>query len=566
MRDDALLPAFVVVSARDHERDGLAADLERRFGRDYRVLAFEDAETAVEALGPMATRGEDVALLIASQRLPGGGVELLDRAHALHPGARRILLVPRAFGSEAPAVQAMTLGRIDGHLFTPWRPRDRWLYLPVSEALAEWSGSRAPNYEGLRIVGPQWSPRCHELRDLLSRISLPFGFYASDSEEGLRLLGECEAGTGVADLPVVITRSGRTLVDPTNAELAELLGMRAEPDPDGYDVVVVGAGPAGLAAAVYAASEGLRTLVLEREVPGGQAGTSSRIRNYLGFISGISGEDLANRAFEQAWLFGAEFFLAEEVTGLKAEGGDRWLELGDGRSIRAGAVVLATGVAWRTLAVPSLAGLHGAGVFYGAAGSEARALAGRRVYLIGAGNSAGQAAVHLARYAGSVEIVALEHDLRERMSEYLVRQIEATANITIRVHSQVIEAHGLRSLEGLTIRDDTTGLTESVPAEALFVLIGAEPRTEWLDGVLERDERGYLLTGRDVRRGGPNRPGWTLARPPLLLETSVPGVFAAGDVRHRSVKRVASAVGEGATAIQLVHEYLSERRRTLGAT
>jgi thioredoxin reductase (NADPH) len=322
-------------------------------------------------------------------------------------------------------------------------------------------------------------------------------------------------------------------------------------------VLIVGAGPAGLAAAVYAASEGLQTRVLEPAIPGGQAGTSSLIRNYLGFPHGVSGEDLTWRAFEQAWLFGADLVLAQAATGLEARGSDRMVRLSDGGEVAARAVILATGVAWRRLGVPALEALAGSGVFYGAAGTEARAVRGEDVFVVGAGNSAGQAALHLARFAASVTIVAVERDLGERMSDYLVQQIEATPNVTRRMRHEVVDGHGRGRLEGLTLRDRDSGETTAVDASAVFVLIGAEPRTDWLHGVVERDERGYVLTGRDLVEGGRPPTGWPLQRAPLLLETSLPGVFAAGDVRYRSVKRVASAVGEGAIAVQLVHEYLA---------
>ncbi len=348
------------------------------------------------------------------------------------------------------------------------------------------------------------------------------------------------------------------LVEPSNAELVELLGGTTEPPVGICDLVIVGAGPAGLAAAVYAASEGLRTLVVEPEVFGGQAGTSSRIRNYLGFPRGISGDDLAYRAFEQAWLFGADFVFTQAATALRACGPDRLLRLSRGAEVTARAAIFATGVAWRRLGVPSLEALHGAGVFYGAAGAEARAVEGEDVFVVGAGNSAGQAAIHLARHAASVTILALEDALGTSMSDYLVKEIEATPNIAVRLRTQVVDGHGRGRLEGITLVDGQNGATESVPAAALFVLIGAEPHTWWLDGIVERDDRGYVVTGRDLLRAGKPPAGWTLERPPLRLETSLPGVFAAGDVRHGSVKRVATAVGEGAAAVQLVHEYLND--------
>jgi thioredoxin reductase (NADPH) len=403
--------------------------------------------------------------------------------------------------------------------------------------------------EAIRVVGPTWSASSHKVRDTLARAGIPYGFYPDDSVGGRRLLEE--AGEDGTRLPVMVFRRGMVLVDPSHAELVAALGLQTHPASGGCDVLVVGAGPAGLAAAVYAASEGLQTRVLEPSVPGGQAGTSSLIRNYLGFPHGLSGQDLTWRMFQQAWLFGAEVILAQAATGLAARGPDRVVRLGDGGEAVARAVILTTGVAWRRLGVPALEALAGAGVFYGAAASEARAMRGEDVFVVGAGNSAGQAALHLARFAASVTIVAIEHELGERMSDYLVQQVLATPNIHLRMHHEVVDGHGRRRLEGITIRDRERGATQELAASAVFMLIGAEPRTDWLDGVVERDQAGYVLTGRDLPGGA-----WPLARAPLPLETSLPGVFAAGDVRCRSVKRVASAVGEGAIAVQLVHEYL----------
>jgi thioredoxin reductase (NADPH) len=543
-------PVILLVADDGRVLDPLAADLGRRFGADYRVVAARSAAEALAVLGPLAAGPEEVALVVADHELPGsGGLELLLRVHDLHPGSKRVLLEPRGdWTSSEPIVRAMTLGQLDYVLFRPWRPVEQNLYLPVSDFLAGWEKSRAPRVEAVRIVGPRWGARSHQLRDTLARLGVPFGFYPDDSEAGRHLLEE--AGEDGTRLPVVLFRRGPVLADPSHAELAATLGMRTRPA-GGCDVLIVGAGPAGLAAAVYAASEGLGTQILELAVPGGQAGTSSLIRNYLGFPHGVNGEDLMWRAFQQAWLFGADLVLAQGATGLEARGRDRVVRLSDGGEVTARAVILATGVAWRRLGVPALEALAGSGVFYGAAGTEARAVRGEHVFVVGAGNSAGQAALHLARFAASVTIVAIEHDLGERMSDYLVQQLMATPNVSLRMHHEVVDGHGRGRLGGLTLRDRDSGATTAVDASAVFILIGAEPRTEWLEGAVERDEGGYLLTGRDV-------VGWPLERAPLLLETSLPGVFAAGDVRYRSVKRVASAVGEGAIAVQLVHEYLAE--------
>jgi thioredoxin reductase (NADPH) len=539
--------------------DQLAGDLDRRFGRDYRVVAERSPTGAVAALERLAAGTDPVALVVAARHMAGlDGLGLLLRAHELHPAAKRVLLEHRGeWTSGEPVVRAMTLGQVDYVLFRPWLPREQFLYLPVSEFLAAWEKSRAPAQEAIQIVGRRWAARSHELRETLARIGIPYGFYPDDSPDGRRLLEQ--AGQDGRRLPVVLFRRGLVLVDPSHAELSAALGLRTSPAPGGCDVLIVGAGPAGLAAAVYAASEGYEAQVLEPAVPGGQAGTSSNIRNYLGFPYGLSGDELTTRAVQQAWLFGADLVLAQAATGLRARGPDRLVRLSDGGEVTTRAVVLATGVAWRRLGVPALEALNGAGVFYGAAGSEARALRGEDVYVVGAGNSAGQAAVHLSGYAASVTIVTIDERLGEFMSDYLVQKVQATPSIRVVLHTEVVDGHGRQRLEGLTLRDRHTGATRTVAASALFILIGAEPRTDWLDGVVERDHRGYVLTGRDLlQRDGRPPPAWPLERPPLPLETSLPGVFAAGDVRYRSVKRVASAVGEGSIAIQLVHEYLAE--------
>jgi thioredoxin reductase (NADPH) len=560
-------PIILLVADGGRMLDALARDLERRFGADYRVQAERSPTDAVAALERLAGGEDPVALVVAARRMEGtDGLALLERAHELHPGVKRVLLEHRGeWTSGEPVVRAMTLGQVDYVLFRPWLPREQFLYLPVSEFLAAWEKSLAPSPEAIQIVGRRWAARSHELRDALARVAIPYGFYPDDSPAGRRLLEQ--AGEDGRRLPVVLFRRGQALADPTDAELAEALGFGTRPVPGGCDVLIVGAGPAGLAAAVYAASEGFATQVLEPGVPGGQAGTSSQIRNYLGFPYGVSGDELTTRAMQQAWLFGADLILAQAATGLRADGPDRVVTLSGGGEVAARAVILATGVAWRRLGVPALEALNGAGVFYGAAGSEARAMRGEDVYLVGAGNSAGQAAVHLAGYARAVTIITIDERLGEFMSDYLVQKVQATPNIAVVLHTEVVDGHGRQRLEGLTLRDRHTGQTRSVAASALFVLIGAEPRTDWLEGAVGRDQRGYVLTGPDlwadgraplVDQGTSLPAAWPLERPPLLLETSLPGVFAAGDVRYRSVKRVASAVGEGSIAVQLVHQYLAE--------
>jgi thioredoxin reductase (NADPH) len=551
-------PIFFIVADDQRVLDALAVDLRRRFGTDYRVLGAASADAALATLADLSAGSEEVALLFADQNLARqSAVEVLGRAHAIVPSAKRVLMINRGDWSAAhPAVSAMALGLIDYHLYNPWRPLERVLYPAVSEFLASWDKSREPDTVALRIVGEQRSARAHEVRDVLTRVGIPYWFHSDDSEAGRRILRE--AGADGSRLPVVVYFDGTALVDPSHAELMATLGLQTKPGVDRCDVAIIGAGPAGLAAAVYAASEGLETLVLEPVVPGGQAGTSSLIRNYLGFQRGVSGEDLTNRAVEQAWLFGADLVLSQEATWLGTRGADRLVRTTDGSQIAARAVVIATGVAWKRLGLPSLENLIGAGVFYGAAGAEARAMTGRDVFLVGAGNSAGQAALHLAKYAATVTMVVRGDSLGRSMSDYLVTEIEKSPNIQVRLRTQVADGGGRGHLETLTLVDLTSNATEVVPAAALFLLIGAEPHTDWLAGCVERDDRGFVMTGRDLVRAGAPPAGWPLERPPLLLETSVPGVFAAGDVRHRSVKRVASAVGEGAIAIQLVHEYLAE--------
>jgi thioredoxin reductase (NADPH) len=552
-------PILFLVNDQGPVLEALTDDLVRRFGVQFGILGEASPAAALVSLTRLVDESAEIALVVAAQRMGEmPGVDVLARAHELHPTAKRVLLIGRRdWTATNPAVRAMALGQIDTYLFEPWLPVERWLYLPISQVLADWVSSQVPSFEGIRVVGPQWGARAHELRDLLTRMGIPHGWYLADSETGRRLLND--AGEDGSRLPVVVFHSGRVFVDPSNAELAAALGFGTRPAAATYDLAIVGAGPAGLAAAVYAASEGLGTLVVERQVVGGQAGTSALIRNYLGFPRGISGNDLANRALEQAWLFGAHLVLTQHVTGLHVGGRGRLVRLSDGDTIRARTVIIATGVSWRRLGVDSLDALVGEGVFYGAAGAEAQAMEGQDVFVVGAGNSAGQAAVHLAKWAASVTVLVRGNALGQSMSDYLLQQIEAAPNITVRLHTEVVDGHGGRRLEGLVLRDRHSGTSEQVPAAALFVMIGAEPRTAWLTDAVERDSRGYILTGHDLLRDGKPPPGWTLQRPPLLLETSTPGVFAAGDVRHRSIKRVASAVGEGAVAVQLVGDYLTEQ-------
>ena len=539
---------------------GLAGSLRRRFGADYEVFAIGDPGAALAALERLGQDGSPVALLLAERSFDGmSGIELLGRAHLRYPDAKRVLLVP--YGDAAANIatlQDMALGQLDHWLTVPWGAPELLLYPVVSELLSRWSrenADAASPIELVRVVASRWLPRTHELRDVLSRNNIPYGFCDADSADGRRLL--TRVGRVSGDQPVLLLRDGRVLCDPSDERLIQALGIPTRPGPGRYDVGVVGAGPAGLAAATYAASEGLRTLVLERTATGGQAGTTSLIRNYLGFPQGISGGELAWRATEQAVMFGADLAV-RQVAGLRTDHRDRVLALADGEEVACRTVVLATGVTYRRLAVPGLDALLGSGVFYGAAVTEAVAMRGRRVVVVGGANSAGQAAAHLARHAEQVTLVVRGGSLATGMSDYLVRELHGAGNLGVRLHTEVTAVHGTGRLEALTVRDNRTGATETLAAAALFIMIGAEPPTDWLAATVRHDARGYLLTGGDLLHDGRPPADWPLARQPLLLETSLPGVFAAGDVRHGSIKRVAAAVGEGATAVHLVHQYLAE--------
>jgi thioredoxin reductase (NADPH) len=482
------------------------------------------------------------------------GAEFLARASQLFPTAKRAVLI--GWGdrtAQGPVLRAMTLGHIDYYVNKPERPGDEYFHKMVAEFLYDWTKAHRPVFAEIRVVGEQWSARSHELRDVLNRNGILHEFHAAETEAGQQLLARL--GRTSAKLPVVALYDGQVLEDPSNAELADAFGVNRPLDRRSFDLVIVGAGPAGLAVAVYGASEGLSTLIVEGEAIGGQAGTSSLIRNYLGFPWGVGGAELARRATEQAWWFGAIFRFMRNVTALRPEGKELTLTLSDGTEVAGRAVVLATGVSYRRLGVHSLEGLVGTGVFYGAAVSEAKAMTGQEVYVVGGANSAGQAAVHLSEYASRVTVLVRGRSLSTSMSDYLIKEIEAAQNIEVRFATQVVDGGGEGRLEHLVLEDSASGLTESVPAAALFVLIGAEPRTAWLPKEIVRDSRGYVITGPDLLQDGRPPQGWPLGRPPLPMETSMPGVFAAGDVRYGSVKRVASAVGAGAIAVQSVHEH-----------
>jgi thioredoxin reductase (NADPH) len=543
----------------DHDRrslDALLSALSRRFGNDFIVMGETAPQAALVALEEMAAAGNHVALLLVDALVS----DFLERAHQLNPSAKRVFLVDRDYRSVSPAVQAMALGRVDYHVVRPWAD-DETLFRAMSEYLASWRREQDPRFEEFRIIATDGDIKAMQLRDVMTRFSMPFGLYSSNGEEGRRLLAE--AGLDRADLPVVIRYDGQVSVDPSLADLAQAIGVNVNNDLDSCDVAIIGAGPAGLAAAVYAASEGLETVLLELAVSGGQAGTSPLIRNYPGFPHGIEGGLLMERTCEQAWLMGAHIVFAQQAVALECRGAERVVRLADGTEVRARAVVIATGIEWRRLGVPRVEALIGAGVFYGAAVSESRAMQDQDVFVVGAGNSAGQAALHLAKHARAVTLLVRGDSVAKSMSSYLVTAIQSIPNVIVRHGTEVIDAAGDQTLQSITLADRTSGILEEVPADALFIMIGGEPHTQWLPDQIARDDRGYLITGRAVL----DQPEveWNHHRKPVTLETSMSGVFVAGDVRQGSIKRVASAVGDGATVIRLVHDYLSTHTPELAA-
>ncbi|MDX1674388.1 MAG: FAD-dependent oxidoreductase [Longimicrobiales bacterium] len=546
-----------VILAVDDEPTVLAAvarDLRREYGEDYRVLRAGSGEEALEVLRQLKLKSEPVALLVVDQRMPGmSGVAMLREAVELFPEARRVLLT--AYADTEAAIQAINDVRLDFYLMKPWDPPEQHLYPVLTDLLDAWRAHYRPPFEGVRVVSHRWSADGHRVRDFLARNLLPYRWLdVEDDPEGGELLALVPDATKA--LPLVVFPDGSHLARPTNEEIAERTGLRTHADRETYDLLIVGAGPAGLAAAVYGASEGLRTLLVEREAPGGQAGMSSRIENYLGFPVGLSGGDLARRAVAQAKRFGAEIVTPREATAVRLEGDYPVVSLDDGTEIAAQALLIATGVSYRRLDVPGARELEGAGVFYGAAITEALAARDRDVFVVGGGNSAGQGAVYLARFARSVTVLVRGSSVEDTMSSYLIQQIEETPNACIRTDAEIVRVHGEATLEGLTVRDVASGTEEETPAAAVFIFIGAAPRTEWLGDVVARDGRGYILSGPALMRDGTRPEGWTAPRDPLWLETSVPGIFTAGDVRHRSIKRVASAVGEGSMAVQFIHTHL----------
>ena len=531
----------------------VARDLRRHYGETHRIVRAESGEQALDALREMKLRGEQVAVLLADFRMPRmSGIEFLEQAMDLYPAAKRVLLT--AYADTDAAIDAINVVDLDYYLLKPWDPPEEKLYPVVDSLLEVWNSADHRPVPETKVVGHRWSARSAEVREFLARNQVPYRWFGVDQPEGQALLAA--AGADDHTLPVVITTDGDPLVAPSDGELAGRVGLTTTPSKDFYDLVVIGGGPAGLGAAVYGASEGLWTVLLERIATGGQAGQSSRIENYLGFPDGVSGAQLTERARRQAVRFGAELITTRDVVGLEASGSARTVRLADGATIDAHTVILAMGVSYRQLVAPGVDELTGRGVFYGSALTEAANCANQDVYIVGGANSAGQAAVYLARGARSVTLLVRAPSLESSMSYYLIQQIAALPNISVRSCTEVVGAAGDEHLEQLILRDNTTGQTETVNAQFLFVFIGAAPRTDWLDGVVLRDARGFVVAGPDLAVGAEQPRGWSLERAPYHLETSLPGVFAAGDVRFQSAKRVASAVGDGAMAVMLVHRYL----------
>ena len=543
-------PAIVVVDDEPAVLAAVSRDLRRAFGERYRIVRGGSGDEALELLRELVGRGDQVALLVADQRMPGmAGTDYLVAARQLVPGAKRVLLT--AYADTAAAIQAINEVALDYYLLKPWDPPEEQLYPVVEDLLTTWESGAALEAGGVRLIGHRFSKDSHDLRDFLARNRVPARWLDVERDGEARELLTV-AGVEDGGLPVALLEDGTVLERPTVLELAERLGVAAQPASEHYDLVIVGGGPAGLAAAVYGASEGLRTVMVEREAPGGQAGQSSRIENYLGFPAGLSGSDLARRATDQARRLGAELLTVQDAVGLEVEGAGRAVRLSGGAALSANCVLVASGVAYRQLDAPGFAELTGAGIYYGAAMTEARSCKDQHVVVIGGANSAGQAAVFFSQYAGKVTMLA-RSTLEKSMSHYLIEQLAALPNVEIRMGSHAVAAEGDDGhLRALRIRD--AGGAETVEAvDACFVFIGAAPRTDWLEGVVARDERGFILAGADAKGAG-----WPLRRDPYLLETTVPGVFVAGDVRARSIKRVASAVGEGSMAVSLIHEYLAQ--------
>jgi thioredoxin reductase (NADPH) len=550
-----------VMMAVDDDPEVLRAverDLRTRYAENYRIVRASSGGTALQALQSLRKRNEAVGLFLVDQRMPEmSGVEFIAKAIDVFPEARRVLLT--AYADTDAAIQAINHAKIHHYLLKPWDPPEQNFYPVLDDLLSDWQATHKPVFDGVKVLGHRWSPQSYGVRDFLARNQVPYRFFdvetADRNPEIQKMLDEY--GGESAKLPIAIFSDGTPLAQPSIADIAARLGLRTRAETSFYDLLIVGGGPAGLGAAVYGASEGLRTVMIEGEAPGGQAGMSSKIENYLGFPSGLSGADLARRAVAQARKFGVEILAPQEVTKLRVEGASKFVTLLDGTEIGAKALVIATGVSYRKLDVPGMDRVQGAGVYYGAAMTEAATCKGEDVYIVGGANSAGQAAMFFSQHARRVVMLVRGGSLEASMSQYLIDQIRQTENIHVELNSHITEVFGEDHLEAISIKCSTSGEVQRVQTGHLFVFIGAAPRTDWLSGVLLREEKGFILTGPDLMPDGKRPKDWPLDRDPWLLEACVPGVFVAGDVRYRSVKRVASGVGEGANAVQFVHQYLS---------
>lgn len=546
-----------VILSVDDDAEVLGAierDLRQHFRSDYRILKAGSGREALDAARQLKQRGTPIALFLVDERMPGmTGTELLREVRKLYPEARKVLLT--AYADTEAAIRGINEVGLDHYLMKPWDPPEQHLYPVLDDLLADWAATFRPAFDGIRVAGSRWAPRSHELKDFLSRTQTPYRWIDLDSDRAMRDLVETLT-PGLKRLPVVFFPDGTTLLAPTSRELAERIGLQTEARQPFYDLIVIGGGPSGLAAAVYGASEGLRTILIEADATGGQAGTSSQIENYLGFPSGITGADLARRATAQARRFGAEVVTPRGVRAIRAEDPYRVVVLDDGTELRCYALLLATGMVVRRLEVPGVEGLTGAGVYYGAAVSEAAAHRGAEVFVVGGANSAGQATLLLARYASKVTMLVRGESLKASMSMYLIDRIEAAGNVEVRTHTTVAGVCGTDRVEAIDVVRADTGERATLPATAMFVFVGSAPQSDMVAGLVERDDLGFVVTGPDLLRDGKRPKGWALDRDPFLLETSVPGIFASGDVRLGSTKRVASAVGEGSAAVGMIHKYL----------
>jgi thioredoxin reductase (NADPH) len=552
-------PVLLTVDDDPEVLRAIERDLRSRYADRYRIMRANSGSAGLATLRELKARNNPVALLLADQRMPQmDGVGFLSEATEIHPLAKRALLT--AYADTNAAIDAINEARVHYYFMKPWDPPEEKLFPALDDLLHDWTSTFRPPYEGIRVLGTRWSNRSYEMRDFLARNQVPYQWIdveLAQSDPEVRSL-IASLGPEAETLPLILFPDGARLAEPPLPAVADKIGLRTHAQTNFYDLAIVGGGPAGLAAAVYGASEGLRTVIIEREAPGGQAGLSSRIENYLGFPSGLTGGDLTRRAVAQAKRFGVEILSPQEATGIRVDGPYRYLKLSDGSEISCHVLLLAMGVQWRTLDIPGIDKLQGAGVYYGGGTSEAISCKGETVYVIGGANSAGQAAMHFSKFTEKVIMLIRGASLSSTMSHYLIEQIQNTPNIEVWTRTSVVAVHGESRLTGITVQCSPSGDTKELPASSLFIFIGAQPRTQWLGSLIERDDHGFILSGPDLIRDGKRPQSWTLDRDPSLLETSVPGVFAVGDVRHGSVKRVASGVGEGAVVVQFMHQYLAK--------